>query len=122
MTKDEFINMLDIDEKGHYPFYCFVKTGKGETNLVALALHHIQELYGVVNTYLKTGASLLHFSADFPKSKAMPTDFVAIHTYEDKKWACVLLPYDEKGNRLDLVENGQQQEVLLNQVISECSV
>lgn len=115
--------MLDIDEKGHYPFYCFVKIRESEkTILVALALDHIQELYGVVNTYLKTGASILHFSADFPKSKAMPTDFVAIHTYEDKKWGCVLLPYDEKGNRLDLVENGQQQEVLLNQVISECSV
>lgn len=122
MTQKEFIDVLDINEEGHYPFYCFVKTGKGETHLVAMALVYIQEVYNTINMYLKSGASFLHFSADFPKSKAMPTDYVAIHTYENERWSCVLLPYDEKGHRLKLVESGVQQELLLEQVISECSV
>lgn len=67
MTQQEFIEFIDIDQKGHYPFQCFGKETNGETFLAAMAVPDIASLYFSVDHFLESGVEFLHFSADFPK-------------------------------------------------------
>lgn len=116
MTQQEFIEFIDIDQKGHYPFQCFAKQTNGKTFLAAMALPNIESVYFSVNQFLQSGVEFLHFSADFPKHGSMESDFVAIHTIENGKLSCVvLLPYDENGSRMDLITEGKMVDSLSSQ-------
>jgi hypothetical protein len=119
MTRQEFINFIDIDQEGHYPFQCFAKKQNGETVLITIAISDIVLVYLAVKALFQAGVEYLHFSADFlAKIGTMNTDFVGIHTYQDSQWSLVLLPYDEECNRGRLVTKGEVVDQLKFQAIT----
>jgi hypothetical protein len=119
MTRQEFINFIDITQEGHYPFQCFAKKQNGETVLMAIAISDIVSVYSAVRALFQAGVEYLHFSADFPaKIGTMNTDFVGIHSYENGQWSLVLLPYDEEGNSGRLVTKGEVVDQLKFQAIT----
>ena len=121
MSNKEFIDILRIDEKGHYPFQMFVIRSNGERHLVAMCHNYIQDVYETVNLYIQKGVQLIHFSADFPAILGMNTEFIGVFTYENEKWDCCILPY-ENLKFLPVVYDVFAQKSLLQQTINNCSI
>lgn len=123
MTKEKFIEWISIDEEGHYPFYAFVEEQSGETTLAALALSDVRLVYFQVQKFLMEGAKKIYFTLDFPPVGDIQTDFVAAYFKEgDAPWESVIIPYNKKGNRLELITGGETFDRLLNQCKTNCHV
>lgn len=121
MEIKQFVEMLSIDETGHYPFSLYVEKQTGEQAMAALALNDVRLVYNQVNQFLMESPKRIYFSIDFPANRDIKTDFVAVFFKEGKTdWQSVIIPYDEKGNRLQQITSGEMFEFLLAQCKVNC--
>ncbi|MGC2239153.1 MAG: hypothetical protein WA584_23560 [Pyrinomonadaceae bacterium] len=122
MNREEFIEFISIDETGHHPFYLIAEQANDEMAMVAMDLNDVHLVYAWVLKYVLNNAKKIYFTMDFPAGKDIKTDFVAVHFKKnDEPWEILLLPYDEKGNRLPRITGGEMFDVLLKQCRANCT-
>lgn len=118
MTREQFIEMLDISAEGHYPFTGILEDG-GQLTMMALALPNMQTVYEAVYNFLQLhpSATKVYFSADFSPKMDVTTDFVACFFYEGGEWDVTVIPYDAEGNRQTPITNTELTEGLIKQSV-----
>lgn len=122
MTKEKFIEMISIDDDGHFPFQMIVEDENEQFTLSALALDDAVQVYRQVLKAMAVPFRKIFFTLDFSAGRDLSNDFVAVHFKEKgKSWELVLIPYDAAGNRLPMVTNGEMYEVLLRQCRQNCA-
>jgi hypothetical protein len=116
MNREKFIEFINIDEEGHYPFYMFVEKADSSHHLVAMALNDVHLVYAQAAKYLMDNPRKVYFTLDFPAMKDIKTDFVGVYFKEmDAPWESVIIPYDKNGSRLELITSGEMFDILLAQ-------
>ena len=118
MTLEKFIEGINIEDGGFYPFSMFEINDSDELTVCALALPDCQHVYSAVRNILAANNSKQIFLAvDFPANQYVETDFVGVFYFgeNDVEWSGVLLPYDKDSNRLPLITSGAMLDVLIKQ-------
>ena len=122
MTREEFIDQfVTIDEQeetpffGHYPFQMYALTKEDKVELNGLLLGgDVAACYQRFQHYYQLGAKEIFMTLDFPAIEDIPTDFVAVFSYQDAKFNVCAIPYDPINGKRERVISLSERNALFS--------